>query len=50
MKRLNIALEEKQHIRAKVAAALKEKSLNEYIVNAIMEQIEKDKSLLKEMK
>jgi predicted HicB family RNase H-like nuclease len=48
MKRMNIALSENVHIKAKVAAVLKNVSVNKYILGAITEQLEKDKSLLGE--
>jgi len=49
-KRVNIALDEDIHTKAKVIAVLTNKTLNDYFEKAIAEAIEKDKEVLKKIK
>lgn len=49
-KRVNIALKEDVHIKAKVIAVLKGLTLNEYLEQAIEKAIEKDKKILDKIK
>ena len=39
MKRINIALDSKAHMRAKVIAALRGQSLNEYLAEALRKSV-----------
>ena len=47
MKRINIAIKEKMHLRIKVASAIREEAMNDYILRAIKEQVERDKAIIK---
>ena len=49
-KRVNIALKEEIHTKAKVISVLKNITLNDYFEKAIERAIEKDKHLIKEAK
>ncbi len=49
-KRVNIALDEEIHTKAKVIAVLKNITLNDYLEKAIAEAIEKDKDVLDKIK
>jgi predicted HicB family RNase H-like nuclease len=49
-KRVNIALDEDIHTKAKVIAVLKDITLNDYFEKAIAEAIEKDKKVLDRIK
>ena len=49
-KRVNIALDDDIHTKAKVIAVLKNITLNDYIEKAIDEAIKKDKAVLDRMK
>jgi len=50
MKRVNIKLSEDAHTKAKVISVLKGITLNDYFEKAIEQSIEKDKTLLTELK
>ncbi|MBN2422486.1 hypothetical protein JXB41_04625 [Candidatus Woesearchaeota archaeon] len=50
MKRVNIKLEEEIHTKAKIISVLKDITLNEYLSEAIEKSVEKDKTLLKDIK
>jgi predicted HicB family RNase H-like nuclease len=50
MKRVNIKLEDATHTRAKVISVLKDMTLNEYIERAIEQAIQKDNTLLENLK
>lgn len=50
MKRVNIKLSEDAHTKAKVISVLKGITLNEYFEKAIQQAVDKDKSLLAELK
>ena len=47
-KRVNIALKEETHIKAKVISVLKNITLNEYLEQAIEKAVENDKDIIKE--
>lgn len=49
-KRVNIALDEDIHTKAKVIAVLTNVTLNDYLEKAIAEAIEKDKEILEKIK
>jgi len=49
-KRVNIALDEDIHTKAKVIAVLTNKTLNDYFEKAIAEAIEKDKKILEKIR
>ncbi len=49
-KRVNLKLPEELHTKAKIAAVLKEITLNQYIEDAIKHALEKDKELLERVK
>ena len=49
-KRVNIALDEDLHIKAKVIAVLKNITLNDYIEKALEEAVKKDKPVLDKIK
>ena len=49
-KRVNIALKDDVHTRAKVIAVLKGLTLNKYLEKAIEKSIEKDKKVLEKVK
>jgi len=49
-KRVNIALKEDTHTKAKVISVLTNTTLNEYIERAIEEAIKKDKKILERIK
>lgn len=49
-KRVNIALDEDLHTKAKVIAVLTNTTLNEYFEKAIAEAVKKDKSILDKIK
>ncbi len=49
-KRVNIALDEDIHTKAKVIAVLTNVTLNDYIENAVAEAIQKDKKVLDNIK
>ena len=49
-KRINIALKEETHTKAKVISVLKGVNLNDYLIEAIQESIESDKDIIKEAK
>jgi predicted HicB family RNase H-like nuclease len=49
-KRVNIALDEDIHTKAKVIAVLTNTTLNDYFEKAIAEAIEKDKKILEKIK
>ena len=49
-KRVNIALKEEIHTKAKVISVLKNITLNDYLEKAIERAVEKDKKLIKETK
>lgn len=49
-KRVNIALDEDIHIKAKVIAVLQNKTLNDYFEEAIADAIKKDKHILDKIK
>ena len=49
-KRVNIALDEEVHTKAKVIAVLKNKTLNDFFEEAIAEAIKKDKHILDKIK
>lgn len=49
-KQLNIRLEEELHTKAKVTAILKGMTLNDYIEQAILNSLEKDKSVSSKIK
>ena len=50
MKKVNIAIEEELHSRAKILSVLKGVTLNDYLTAAIEKAVNKDKKLLREMK
>ena len=49
-KRVNIALDEDIHTKAKVIAVLTNTTLNDYFEKAIAEAIKKDKAILEKIK
>ncbi len=49
-KRVNLALKEETHTKAKVISVLKNITLNDYFEQAIERAVEKDKHLIKEAK
>lgn len=49
-KKVNIALDEDLHTKAKVIAVLKNITLNDYIEKALDEAVKKDKSILEKLK
>lgn len=49
-KRINIALKEDLHTKAKVISVLKNVTLNEYFEQAILKAVERDKRIIKEAK
>ena len=49
-KRVNIALKDEVHTRAKVIAVLKGLTLNEYLERAIEKALEKDKKILEKVR
>lgn len=49
-KKVNIALDEDLHTKAKVIAVLKNITLNDYIEKALDEAVKKDKSILDKLK
>ena len=49
-KRVNIALDEDIHTKAKVIAVLKNITLNDFLEKAIAEAIEKDRKVLEKIK
>ncbi|MBW2971276.1 hypothetical protein KY320_03900 [Candidatus Woesearchaeota archaeon] len=49
-KRVNIALDEDIHTKAKVISVLKDITLNEYLLQAIERAVEQDKELVKRAK
>ena len=49
-KRVNIALKEDLHTKAKVISVLKNITLNEYFEEAILEAVDRDKRVFKEAK
>ena len=49
-KHVNVELDEKVHMKAKVIAVLKDTTLNDFIVDAIEEAIEKNKDVLDKIK
>lgn len=49
-KRVNIALEEDMHTKAKVIAVLKNITLNEYFEQAVEEAVKKDKEILEKIR
>jgi len=49
-KQLNIRLDEELHTKAKVTAILKGMTLNDYIEQAILNSLEKDKSVSSKIK
>ena len=48
-KDVNIELKDKTHSLAKVCAVLKNKTMKQYIVEAIEKAVEKDKEVLKKL-
>ncbi len=50
MKRVNIALSEEAHTKAKIIAVLQDKTLNDYLQEIIYEQLKKDKKILERVK
>ena len=50
MKRVNIALSEEAHQKAKIIAVLQDKTLNDYLQEIIYEQLKKDKKILERVK
>ena len=49
-KRVNIALTEELHTKAKILSVMKNTSLNQYLEQAIKAAIEEDKELLKKIR
>lgn len=49
-KRVNIAIDEKVHTKAKVIAVLKGVTLNQYLKEAIENEVAKEKKLLENIK
>jgi predicted HicB family RNase H-like nuclease len=49
-KRVNIALDEDLHTKAKVIAVLKDITLNDFFEDAIAEAVEKDRDILEKIK
>lgn len=47
MKRVNIAIKEETHVRAKIISALTNKTLSDYLQKAVEDAIEKDKDVMK---
>ena len=47
MQKVNIAIPERVHAKAKIIAILKGKTLNEYLETALLSACEKDKKKLK---
>lgn len=50
MKRVNIALKDDVHTKAKLIAVLKDTTLNEYFEKAVEAALEKDRPLLEKLK
>lgn len=50
MKRVNIALSEDMHQKAKIIALLQDKTLNDYFFEIISAQLKKDKKILERVK
>ncbi len=49
VKKVNIGLEEKTHMQAKIISVVKGVSLNEYIQEALEKAIEKDKDIIRNL-
>ena len=47
MKRVNIAIKEETHVRAKIISALTNKTLSDYLQKAVEDAIEKDRDVIK---
>lgn len=47
MKRVNIAIKEETHVRAKIISALTNKTLSDYLQKAVEDAIEKDRDVMK---
>jgi predicted HicB family RNase H-like nuclease len=50
VKRVNIALKDDVHTKAKLIAVLKETTLNDYFEKAIEDALEKDRTILEKLK
>ncbi len=50
MKKINLGLPDKLHTSAKVLAVLKNKTLQDYILEAVERAIKEDKKLIEELK
>ncbi|MBN1156174.1 hypothetical protein JXA85_01025 [Candidatus Woesearchaeota archaeon] len=50
MKRINIFMDQEIHSRIKVISALKKKSMNGYIAEALDSMLKKDKALFEKLK
>jgi len=49
MKRVNIALDEDIHTKAKIISVLKNTTLNEYLAKAVLEAVNRDKKVLEKV-
>jgi len=47
MKRVNIAIRDEMHVKAKIISALTNKTLSDYLQKAVEDAIEKDKDIIK---